>query len=321
MFYVWFDAPIAYIAAAQGWAAADPGRRNWRSWWWQADEVEYLQFLGKDNVPFHAIGFPCTLLGSGEPWKTVDVIKGVNWLTYEGGKFSTSEGRGVFLDRALDLAPADAWRWWLAANAPEGGDTDFGFGRFAAEVNHDLADSFGNLVNRVLSFTAARFGGVVPEGGDAGEPEHRLAAALDRHLADLRGHHRDLALRRAAAEVRAIWRLANAYLAEQAPWTAIRSDPGRAAAVLRTGIDLVRVAAVTAWAFIPDAAGRVLQALGPAEAVPVWPDSGAAGLRGAVPGQRVLAPPILFAKFPPGWAEAQRQAFAGVAGKQADSVP
>ena len=321
VFYVWFDAPIAYIAAAQGWAAADPGRRNWRSWWWQADEVEYLQFLGKDNVPFHAIGFPCTLLGSGEPWKTVDVIKGVNWLTYEGGKFSTSEGRGVFLDRALDLAPADAWRWWLAANAPEGGDTDFGFGRFAAEVNHDLADSFGNLVNRVLSFTAARFGGVVPEGGDAGEPEHRLAAALDRHLADLRGHHRDLALRRAAAEVRAIWRLANAYLAEQAPWTAIRSDPGRAAAVLRTGIDLVRVAAVTAWAFIPDAAGRVLQALGPAEAVPVWPDSGAAGLRGAVPGQRVLAPPILFAKFPPGWAEAQRQAFAGVAGKQADSVP
>lgn len=321
VFYVWFDAPIAYIAATQGWADADPGRRDWRAWWWDAHDVEYLQFLGKDNVPFHAIGFPCTLLGSGEPWKTVDVIKGVNWLTYEGGKFSTSEGRGVFLDRALDLAPADSWRWWLAANAPEGGDTDFGFGRFAAEVNHDLADSFGNLVHRVLSFTTARYGGVVPEGGEPGEPEHRLAAALDRHLADLSAHHRALALRRAAAEVRAIWRLANAYLAEQAPWTAIRTDPGRAAVVLRTGIALVRVAAVAAWAFIPDAAGRVLQALGTAEAVPPWPESAAAALRRIAAGQRVSAPPILFAKFPPGWAETQRRIFAGVAEGGPSRIP
>jgi len=321
VFYVWFDAPIAYIAATQGWSDADPSRRDWRAWWWEADDVEYLQFLGKDNVPFHAIGFPCTLLGSGEPWKTVDVIKGVNWLTYEGGKFSTSEGRGVFLDRALDLAPADAWRWWLAANAPEGGDTDFGFGRFAAEVNHDLADSFGNLVHRVLSFTAARYGGVVPEGGEPGEPEHQLAAALDRLLADLRSHHRDLALRRAAAEVRAIWRLANAYLAEQAPWTSIRTDPARAAVVLRTGIALVRVAAVTAWAFIPDAADKVLQALGTAETVPAWPESGSAALRLIAAGQRVAAPPILFAKFPPEWAEAQRQAFAVLAMGAQDIIP
>jgi methionyl-tRNA synthetase len=134
VFYVWFDAPIAYIAATQGWADADPAHRDWRAWWWAAEDVEYLQFLGKDNVPFHAVSFPCTLLGSGEPWKTVDVIKGVNWLIYEGGKFSTSEGRGVFLDRALELAPTDSWRWWLAANAPEGGDTDFSFQRFAAEV-------------------------------------------------------------------------------------------------------------------------------------------------------------------------------------------
>ena len=311
VFYVWFDAPIAYIAATQGWADADPARRDWRAWWWAAEDVEYLQFLGKDNVPFHAVSFPCTLLGSGEPWKTVDVIKGVNWLTYEGGKFSTSEGRGVFLDRALELAPADSWRWWLAANAPEGGDTDFSFQRFAAEVNHDLADSFGNLVHRVLSFVAARHGGLVPQTGEPAEPEHRLAAALDRHLAALRGHHQALALRRAAEEVRAIWRLANAYLAAEAPWTAIRTDPDRAAVVLRTGVNLVRIAAAVAWSFIPDAAGRVLQALGSNDAVPAWPEAGAAALDRTVPGGRVAAPPILVAKFPPGWAEAQGLAFAG----------
>ena len=86
VFYVWFDAPIGYIAATQEWAAQEASR-DWRRWWRQADDVRYIQFLGKDNVPFHAVSFPATLLGSGEPWKTVDVIKGFHWLTYEGGKF------------------------------------------------------------------------------------------------------------------------------------------------------------------------------------------------------------------------------------------
>ena len=90
VFYVWFDAPITYLAATKEWSDALPYERDWQRWWWQAQDVQYLQFLGKDNVPFHTVSFPATLLGSGEPWKTVDVIKGFHWLTYEGGKFSTS---------------------------------------------------------------------------------------------------------------------------------------------------------------------------------------------------------------------------------------
>jgi methionyl-tRNA synthetase len=82
VFYVWFDAPIGYIAATQEWAAADQDNRDWRRWWWKADDVKYIQFLGKDNVPFHAVSFPATLIGSGEPWKTVDVIKGFHWLNH-----------------------------------------------------------------------------------------------------------------------------------------------------------------------------------------------------------------------------------------------
>jgi methionyl-tRNA synthetase len=120
VFYVWFDAPIGYIAATQEWAEAerDSTRRDWSDWWWQVHDVRYIQFLGKDNVPFHAVSFPATLLGSGEPWKTVDVIKGFHWLTYDGGKFSTSRRRGIFTDAALDELPADLWRWWLIANPP-----------------------------------------------------------------------------------------------------------------------------------------------------------------------------------------------------------
>ena len=133
-------------------------RRDWRDWW-QNDDVRYLQFLGKDNVPFHTVSFPATLIGSGEPWKTVDVVKGFHWLTYQGGKFSTSRGRGIFADAALAELPADLWRWWLIANAPETADTDFSISRFAADTNKDLADVFGNLVNRAFRFTERTFAG------------------------------------------------------------------------------------------------------------------------------------------------------------------
>jgi methionyl-tRNA synthetase len=201
VFYVWFDAPIGYIAAAL------ESRADWRDWW-QADDVTYLQFLAKDNVPFHAISFPATLLGSGLPFKLVDTIKGFNWLTYEGGKFSTSQQRGIFTDTALDWCPADTWRWWLAANAPEGGDTDFTVERFVDGVNKDLGDVFGNLVNRCLSFAANRFDSTVPPRGELGPLERKLESNLDAHLARLRAHHEALAFRKAAEETRAIWKRA-----------------------------------------------------------------------------------------------------------------
>jgi methionyl-tRNA synthetase len=114
VFYAWFDAPIAYIATAQNWAEADTTQRDWRQWRWQSDDVQYIQFLGKDNIPFHAVSFPATLIGSGEPWNTVDIIKGFHWLSYQGGKFSTTGKRGIFTDQALDELPADLWRWWLS---------------------------------------------------------------------------------------------------------------------------------------------------------------------------------------------------------------
>jgi methionyl-tRNA synthetase len=126
VFYVWFDAPIEYISATKEWADArgEPDA-TWRSWWFDADDVRYAEFMAKDNVPFHTIGFPSTILGSREPWKLVDYLKSFNWLTYYGGKFSTSHGVGVFMDDALDIMPADVWRYYLMANAPESSDASF----------------------------------------------------------------------------------------------------------------------------------------------------------------------------------------------------
>jgi methionyl-tRNA synthetase len=283
VFYVWFDAPIGYIAAGL------ECRADWRDWW-QADDVRYLQFLAKDNVPFHAISFPATLLGAGLPFKLVDVIKGFNWLTYEGGKFSTSQRRGIFTDAALDWCPADTWRWWLAANAPESGDTDFTVERFVDGVNKDLADVFGNLVNRCLAFAASRFDSTIPPRGALRPIERKLERDLAAHLARLRDHHEALAFRKAAEETRAIWKLANAYLSEAAPWSVIGQDRERAATIVNVGINLVRTAAQVAWPFIPFAAEQVLDSLGEPVA---WPQS-----TDAVPaGRRFRVPAVLFPRI------------------------
>lgn len=290
VFYVWFDAPIAYIAATQEWAQQDPAGRDWRDWWWQAGDVRYIQFLGKDNVPFHAVSFPATLIGSNEPWKSVDLIKGFHWLNYEGGKFSTSHRRGIFTDAALEELPADLWRWWLIANAPETSDADFSVPRFAAEVNKDLADVLGNLVHRLIRFAVQAFDGRVPESGVPGEREQALAGEIGERIARLRKHHESLEFRQAAAETRWLWARANTYLQQAAPWAAITSDPVQAAVSTRTAFNLLRLSAVVAWSIVPVLAQKILCALGEDSQIPAWPTQSTEELLLQVGAGRLVAP-------------------------------
>jgi methionyl-tRNA synthetase len=149
VYYVWFDAPIEYIGATKEWADAHDRGDEWRAWWSASGDVRYVQFMAKDNVPFHTVGFPVTIIGSREDWKLVDYLKACNWLTYYGGKFSTSQGVGVFMDDALELLPADLWRYYLIANAPESDDASFTWESLQMGVNKDLADTLGNFVQPV----------------------------------------------------------------------------------------------------------------------------------------------------------------------------
>ena len=296
VFYVWFDAPIGYIAAAVEWAEAAPGR-DWRAWWEGGGDVRYIQFLAKDNVPFHTVSFPATLIGSGLPLKLPDIIKGFNWLTFERGKFSTSARRGIFTDAALAALPADYWRWWLAANAPESADADFTPKRFVEGVNNDLTDTFGNLVNRILAFAAAKFDSTVPSGGEDGPAERKAALALTDRLRRLRCHHEALNFRKAADEVRAIWKLGNVYFAEEAPWAVLKHDPARAATIVRTSINFVRVAALVAWPFIPTVAAEILESLGEDTRAVPWVEDGAEALIAIGAGRRFRVPPLPFRKI------------------------
>ena len=299
VFYVWFDAPIEYIAATEERAQAlGLGDAAWESWWRTdkgAADVRYVQVMGKDNVAFHTVSFPVTLLGSGEPWKSVDFLKSFNWLNWYGGKFSTSQGRGVFMDAALEIQPADVWRWWLTANAPDGSDTAFTWEQFAGGVNKDLADVLGNFVNRILKFTEARFDGVVPEGGEPGPLEAKLAETVAAHLAELTAQMEAFELRKAAQALRALWVAGNEYLTEAAPWTAIKTDRDRAAVVVRTGLNLVRLFALASAAVIPTTAAVIAAALG--EPPPTqWPKPD--GELDALPrGRAVRAPDVLFRKI------------------------
>jgi methionyl-tRNA synthetase len=307
VFYVWFDAPIEYIGATKEWADAQPGGADWRGWWDAEGDVRYTQFMAKDNIPFHTISFPATIVGSREPWKLADYIKGFNWLNYYGGKFSTSRGVGVFMDQALELLPADDWRWYLIANAPESDDTSFTWELFAATVNKDLAGNLGNFVNRTLTFTARRFGEQVPEGADPGELERELEADLAAGIAVYTGHLERMEFRKAAQRLREVWALGNVYLEKAAPWTAVKEHPEQAALALRTAINLIRVFALLAAPIIPDTAGRVLTAIGRSASEP-WPEGALDALR---PGDPFTVPDVLFRKITPDDVAAWTERFGG----------
>ncbi|MGP3949743.1 methionine--tRNA ligase [Streptomyces sp. 7N604] len=298
VFYVWFDAPIEYIGATKEWADADPGNRDWKSWWYGADDVRYTEFMAKDNVPFHTVMFPAMLLGTREPWKKVDYVKAFNWLNYYGGKFSTSQKRGIFTDAALELLPADYWRYFLMANAPESDDTSFSWELFSSVVNKDLADTLGNFVNRVLSFSRKRFGDTVPAGKDAGEAETRLGEEIARLLAEYESHMETLQFRKAAAALRALWSAGNAYLEEKAPWLEIKTDQEGAALTLRTAMNLIHLYAVVSEPFIPASAKAMRSAFQLASDDASWVTGEQARALSSVPaGTAFTVPPVLFAKI------------------------
>lgn len=324
VFYVWFDAPIEYIGATWEWAdaqAAEAGRTaddaDWQRWWRLPDaaEVTYVQFMGKDNVPFHTVGFPTTLMGvnaaARAPWKLVDELKGFNWLDYYGGKFSTSQGRGVFMDHALELLPADYWRWWIMANAPETSDSTFTWEQFRDQVNADLADVLGNFVNRICKFAESRFDGIVPEGGAPGALDEKLEADVLAKLREYTSFMEEREYRKSATALRQLWVLGNQYLTEAAPWTAIKADRDRAAISVRYGLNLAALFAKVSEPFIPFAAEKIAEALG--EPFPArWPDLSGQGVLGALePGRTIRAPEVLFRKIEEAQVVEWRERFGG----------
>ncbi len=313
VFYVWFDAPIEYIAATAEWADAHgKDDSEWERWWREdkgADGVRYIQFMGKDNVPFHTLSFPATIMGSGEPWKLVDYIKSFNFLQYEGGQFSTSLNRGIFMDQALEILPSDYWRWWLLAHAPEHSDSEFTWENFVDCVNKDLADVLGNFVSRVTKFCSSKFGDSVPLGADWSSRDESFVSDLDRQIRVFENRMDAMEIRKSAQQLRSIWASGNEYLQAAAPWTEIRNDERKAANTVALALNLIRVYAVISRPFIPDASDAMLAALKTSDVS--WPCNVGSAMQTLGPGHQFSVPEVLFKKISNSERDTWKKKFSG----------
>ena len=248
VFYVWFDAPWGYVSISQA------ANKEWESWW-KNDDCFYAQFMAKDNVKFHSVFFPEQELAMNDNWKTVDMLKSMNFLNFEGGKFSKSENNGIFLDQAISIAPSDCWRYALMASAPETDDTDFKIARFVDIVNKDLNGMLGNFVSRVCKLSNKNFGDTVPAGNGI---DKELEQKINEKLADLTSALDKCEFRDAVFALRSLWAIANEYMTIKEPWALVKNgDTMGAGIALNECFQLIDFFARVSAPIIPDSAEKM----------------------------------------------------------------
>lgn len=253
VFYVWFDAPIGYISITAGYTG------QWKDWWKNPDEVELFQFIGKDNIPFHTVIFPSTLLATGENWTMLHHMSSTEYLNYEGGKFSKSKGIGIFGNDVQETGiPADVWRFYMYYNRPEKSDVTFTWKDFQEKVNGELIGNLSNLVNRTLTFVKRFYDGKLPEG----RINQTLAKAIidqETVITDLLEHAEE---REALRQIFTLSSMGNKAFQDGEPWKKRTEDPETAASLLRTLVYLIHDLAVMIEPYMPVASGKLLSWLG-----------------------------------------------------------
>ncbi|HOV93446.1 MAG TPA: methionine--tRNA ligase [Spirochaetales bacterium] len=257
VFYVWFDAPIGYISMTV--ALAKEKGFDWKSWWQNPNEVELFQFIGKDNIPFHTVVFPSSLLGSGRNWTMLHHMSSTEYLNYESGKFSKSKGIGVFGNDVMETGiSADVWRFYIFWNRPETSDFTFVWSDFRDKVNGELIGNLGNLVNRTLTFVSRYYEGTVPVSSPNSlyweqitTLETKVTDALER--ADLRD---------AFHAIFEISDIANKRFQDGEPWKTRISEPEKAAGLLEDLCYTLRDLAILLHPYLPNTAERLAGFLG-----------------------------------------------------------
>lgn len=259
VFYVWFDAPIGYISIT---ATYTP---EWKQWWLTPENnVELVQFMGKDNTPFHTVVFPSSLIATQQPWTMLHGLSTTEYLTYEQGKFSKSRNRGIFGDQIQDtgLNP-DIWRYFLMSVRPETADTDFSWEELRLKINADLADNIGNFINRGLKFVSSNFESKVPvQSGELLDIDHKLVADVNAEIKEYFKLMEERKLRDGLRVVMGIAKHGNAYLQTTKLWELVKTDLNRCANILIMHCSLVKLLALFLHPFTPGLADRILAQLG-----------------------------------------------------------
>lgn len=261
VFYVWFDAPIGYISAAREWAELKGEKEAWKDFWLN-ESARYIQFVGKDNIPFHSVFFPAMQLGQDTPYKMVDELPANAFFHYEGKKFSKSDGWFIDLEDFFSKYDSDCIRYTLAANAPENQDSEFSWKDFQSKINADLVGKFGNFVNRVMVFIAQKCDKKMPVMGQKNPRDEILFVELARLSKELESAYEHFHLREATQKLMQIASLGNIYFDEMQPWKLIKGDSQRLETVLRCCLEVVKALAVFSYPILPKSAEKIWQMLG-----------------------------------------------------------
>lgn len=258
VFYVWFDAPIGYISASKDWAERIGNGDAWKKYWLDPN-VEYVQFVGKDNVPFHAVIFPSMEMGQNQPYKKVDALVASEFYLLEGKQFSKSDGNYVDMEEFLNEHPVDKLRYVLAATAPESADSEFSFADFKQRCNSDLVGKFGNFCNRVLSFAY--------KNGFTELHKIKRDVRFSVNCLDVvkrtEEAYREFSLRRATSLIMELASLGNIYFNDRAPWKLLKEgNRNEVEEVLFNACFCMKLLALIAYPIMPDTSERILKMLG-----------------------------------------------------------
>lgn len=296
--YVWFEAPIGYISATKDWLIQQNGSdAGWESWWKKSDneETKLIHFIGKDNIVFHCIIFPATLMAMGDEYLLPDNVPANEFMNLEGDKISTSRNWAVWLHEYLEELPdkQDVLRYVLTANAPETKDSEFTWKDFQTRNNSELVAIYGNFVNRAVVLTHKYCNGSVPALGELTDFDRETLASLAELPVKIGDALENYRFREGLALLMDLARLGNKYLAETQPWQVIKTDAERVNTIMHIALQIAANLAIVSEPFLPFTAEKLRNQLSLSQQQ--WTEAGRSDL--LAEGQAVGEAFLLFEKI------------------------
>lgn len=296
VFYVWFDAPIGYISATQDWAQTKKKPDAWKDYWFDP-KTKLVQFIGKDNIPFHAVFFPAMTMGQNQPYKLVDELPANEFYNLEGKQFSKSEGWYIDLESFFQKFSTDQIRYAIAANAPESHDAEFTWKDFQMRCNVELLGKYGNLVNRVLVFAGLHCEGKIPGKGELQQIDQDFLNKVSHITEEIASSYAHFHLRRASQLIMELAHAGNAYFDAKKPWVSAKKAETRPdmETTIACCLECLKTLALASAPIIPDAAEKIWRMIGFEKSLSTyrWKEVAATPLS---PGKQLPKPQILFQK-------------------------
>lgn len=298
--YVWFDALLGYISAVKEYYLNGGAPEEFERTWLNSETRTYF-FIGKDNIPFHSIIFPAMLIASGRGYPLPYMISATEYLLFQEEKFSKSRGIGVFADEALEIMPADYWRFVLIRMRPEQRDISFSWAEFYRIINNELNDDIGNFIHRSTSFAWSRYNGVVPEPGEMSGVDEEMIRAVESTVDKVIELMENAYLRDSLGEIVELARKSNQYFNQKAPWEKFKTDRKDCDTTIYISLNITWSLGVLLGPFVPESSVKILRILNLREPRPG--DYVRAREFVLSPGHRINRPEPVFQKLPPDFLE------------------